>query len=60
YNKFERLVERATKSLEECSCESVKGCPACTFSADCGNDNDPLNRILAIDLLNKVKKSRKN
>ena len=54
YLRFEELAERSVKRLKECSCEGVRGCPACTFSADCGNDNEPLNRLLAVELLKKL------
>ncbi|MBS3816879.1 MAG: DEAD/DEAH box helicase [Candidatus Thermoplasmatota archaeon] len=57
YEKYSDLIEKAVSSMKGCSCGKVKGCPACTFSADCGNDNDPLNRVLAIDLLSRVETS---
>jgi len=54
YSRFEKLAKKAVKRLEGCSCESIKGCPACTFSSNCGNDNEPLNRLLAVDLLKRL------
>lgn len=51
YARFEELASKAVERLKNCSCRSVKGCPSCTFSSDCGNDNSPLNRLLAIELL---------
>jgi len=54
YTRFEKLAEKSVKRLKGCSCESVKGCPACTFSPNCGNDNEPLNRVLAVDLLKEL------
>ncbi len=54
YSRFEELGKKAVKRLNSCSCESLKGCPACTFSSDCGNDNEPLNRLLAVDLLKRL------
>ena len=54
YSRFEGLAERSVKSLSECSCGSVTGCPACTYSSDCGNDNKPLNRPLASELLGRM------
>ncbi len=51
YERIEELVESSKESLKDCDCGRLKGCPACTYSADCGNDNDPLNRPLAIGLL---------
>ncbi|MFP4608442.1 MAG: DEAD/DEAH box helicase [Candidatus Aenigmatarchaeota archaeon] len=54
YGRFEELAEKAKERSENCSCGGVKGCPACTFSSNCGNDNEPLNRVLAIDLLENM------
>ncbi|MEF8833171.1 MAG: Zn-binding domain-containing protein, partial [Candidatus Thermoplasmatota archaeon] len=55
YSRLEKLGAKSVKRLKGCSCKSVKGCPACTFSPDCGNDNEPLNRLLAIELLKGLK-----
>lgn len=55
YSRIEDLAERSIQRLNDCSCQSVRGCPACTFSANCGNDNDPLNRRLAVELLEGLK-----
>ncbi len=54
YSRFEELGAKSVKRLKGCSCDSVKGCPACTFSPDCGNDNEPLNRLLAVELLKRL------
>ncbi|MFP4001285.1 MAG: DEAD/DEAH box helicase [Thermoplasmata archaeon] len=55
YDRLEELASKSVKRLKNCSCRSVKGCPSCTFSSDCGNDNSPLNRLLAIELLKRLK-----
>lgn len=54
YKRIGGLAEKARQRLDECSCQGVRGCPACTFSADCGNDNDPLNRPLAVTALDRI------
>jgi len=54
FERFSELAEKAKERFEKCSCRSVKGCPTCTFSSNCGNDNEPLNRPLAIELLDKM------
>ncbi len=54
YQRFGELARKAEKRLRNCTCESSKGCPACTFSANCGNDNTPLNKELAAELLKKM------
>ncbi len=54
YQRFKELATKTKKHLEQCQCQSLRGCPACTYSPNCGNDNKPLNRPLAIKLLNKM------
>lgn len=51
YGNFEALAARARERLAECGCGRPNGCPACTFSENCGNDNRPLLRDSAIDVL---------
>jgi DEAD/DEAH box helicase domain-containing protein len=54
YNNFEALTERARHQLRNCNCGQPNGCPACTFDEHCGNDNKPLFRASAIDVLNQL------
>ncbi|MFA9427805.1 DEAD/DEAH box helicase [Natronorubrum sp. A-ect3] len=54
YDNFEALAERARDQLRDCSCGRPNGCPACTFDENCGNDNKPLLRASAIDVLNQL------
>jgi len=54
YNNFEALAERARDQLRDCNCGQPNGCPACTFDEHCGNDNKPLLRASAIDVLNQL------
>jgi len=51
YENFEALAERARDQLRGCQCGQPNGCPACTFDENCGNDNKPLLRAAAIDVL---------
>ncbi|CCQ37331.1 probable DEAD/DEAH box helicase [Natronomonas moolapensis 8.8.11] len=51
YESFESLAVRARDQLRECRCGRPNGCPACTFDENCGNDNRPLLRASAIDIL---------
>jgi DEAD/DEAH box helicase domain-containing protein len=54
YENFEALCERARDQLRDCECGRPNGCPACTFDENCGNDNKPLLRASAIDVLNGI------
>lgn len=50
YEEFETLAAHARDRLRECECGRPDGCPACTYSENCGNDNAPLLRESAIDV----------
>jgi DEAD/DEAH box helicase domain-containing protein len=54
YNKFENALERSLTILTECSCKTETGCPRCTYSYRCGNNNEYLNKIAAIEVLKRV------
>ena len=54
YENFEALAVRARDQLKECQCGQPNGCPACTFDENCGNDNKPLLRASAVDVLNQL------
>jgi DEAD/DEAH box helicase domain-containing protein len=51
YDTFETLAARARDRLRDCDCGRPNGCPACTFDEQCGNDNRPLLRAAAVDVL---------
>ncbi len=53
YENFESLAERARDQLRDCQCGQPNGCPACTFDENCGNDNMPLLRESAVDVLDQ-------
>lgn len=53
YEQFEALATRARDQLRDCSCGRPNGCPACTFDENCGNDNNPLLRPAAVDVLDQ-------
>ena len=51
FDRFDQAIDRVKKILKECSCNSRHGCPKCTHSYQCGNNNRPLDRIGAIESL---------
>jgi DEAD/DEAH box helicase domain-containing protein len=54
YDKFENALERSLRILTECSCKTESGCPRCTYSYRCGNNNEYLHKIAAIEVLKRV------
>jgi DEAD/DEAH box helicase domain-containing protein len=49
YERVEDLLRETRELLADCPCES--GCPACVQSPHCGSANDPLDKRLALLLL---------
>jgi DEAD/DEAH box helicase domain-containing protein len=59
YDRFEEAVTRSIKILQECSCISDDGCPSCTYSYQCGNNNTPLHKAGAISSLQRILENEK-
>ncbi len=58
YDRIEEGLERSLTILKGCNCKNVDGCPRCTYSYQCGNNNQPLNKIGAIESLKMLGKVR--
>ena len=56
FDKLDKSISRSLNILKNCPCNRVDGCPRCTYSYYCGNNNQPLNRLGAIEALNLVGK----
>lgn len=54
YDNFEDVAARTLARVQHCDCNRVDGCPACTMSSQCGNDNEPLHREATELILDKV------
>ncbi|HEX7143115.1 MAG TPA: DEAD/DEAH box helicase [Nitrososphaeraceae archaeon] len=54
FDKFELAVKRAHSILIECTCENDDGCPRCTYSYRCGNNNEYLHKKAAIEVLTRI------
>ncbi len=54
FDKFELAVKRAHSILIECTCENDDGCPRCTFSYRCGNNNEYLHKKAAIEVIDRI------
>jgi len=58
YKRFKQGIERAYSILNDCDCKNKAGCPNCTFSYNCGNNNEPLHKTGAIESLTKIKEGK--
>jgi DEAD/DEAH box helicase domain-containing protein len=54
YDKFDKAIVRASSILSGCPCINENGCPRCTFSYRCGNNNEYLQKASAKEILNRV------
>jgi DEAD/DEAH box helicase domain-containing protein len=54
YENFETIAERTREHLETCDCQRRRGCPLCVMSEHCGNENDPLDRVVGQRILEDV------
>jgi DEAD/DEAH box helicase domain-containing protein len=54
FMRLEDAFSRAETILSKCDCKSVDGCPLCTYSYQCGNNNKPLFKLGALDSLQQI------
>ncbi|AFZ74486.1 DEAD/DEAH box helicase [Natronobacterium gregoryi] len=54
YENFEAVARRARHLIADCDCGDPGGCPACVMDDQCGNDNQPLHRGAAVDVLDQL------
>ncbi|HVX02252.1 MAG TPA: Zn-binding domain-containing protein, partial [Nitrososphaera sp.] len=54
YDRLDKAFGRALRILSECPCTSESGCPRCTYSYRCGNNNEYLHKAAAIEVLSRV------
>ncbi len=56
YDRFENALERSMFIVKECPCKNESGCPRCTFSYRCGNNNEYLHKHSALEILERINK----
>ena len=56
YDRFESALERSMFIVKECPCKNESGCPRCTFSYRCGNNNEYLHKYSALEILERINK----
>jgi DEAD/DEAH box helicase domain-containing protein len=59
YDRMERDFERGAEMLATCKCGREDGCPKCTYSPYCGNNNKYLWKNGALESLNQILKGKK-
>lgn len=55
YDRLEKAFERSLHIVKECPCKNEAGCPRCTFSYRCGNNNEYLHKLAAAEVLQRIK-----
>ncbi len=59
FKRLRRAFEISYEVLKNCDCNRIDGCPKCTYSYQCGNNNQPLNRIGAMKVLEIILSRKK-
>jgi DEAD/DEAH box helicase domain-containing protein len=59
YDRLDKALGRALRILSECPCKSESGCPRCTYSYRCGNNNEYLHKMAAIEVMNRAVEGEK-
>jgi DEAD/DEAH box helicase domain-containing protein len=54
YDRLEKAFERSLSIVKECPCNNEAGCPRCTFSYRCGNNNEFLHKKASQEILQKI------
>ncbi len=54
FDRLEKAFERSLDIVTECPCQSESGCPRCTFSYRCGNNNEYLHKLSAKEILQRI------
>ncbi len=54
FDRLDKAFGRALRILSECPCKSESGCPRCTYSYRCGNNNEYLHKLAAIEVMSRV------
>lgn len=54
YDRFENALKRSMQIVKECPCKNEAGCPRCTFSYRCGNNNEYLHKGACLEVLKRI------
>jgi DEAD/DEAH box helicase domain-containing protein len=59
YDRLEKAFERSLHIVKECPCKNESGCPRCTFSYRCGNNNEYLHKMASVEILQRISDGEK-
>ncbi|MEM3404073.1 MAG: DEAD/DEAH box helicase [Nitrososphaeria archaeon] len=54
YDRLADGLKRGKRILEECNCTEESGCPRCTYSYQCGNNNKMLHKHGALEVFGRI------
>ena len=54
FSKLDEAFRRSETILEKCDCTTIDGCPLCTYSYHCGNNNSPLFKLGALESIKRI------
>lgn len=54
YDRLDKAFGRTLRILSECPCTSESGCPRCTYSYRCGNNNEYLHKKAATEVVGRI------
>lgn len=54
YDRLELAFERGMHIVGECPCTAASGCPRCIMSYRCGNNNQWLHKMSALEILKRI------
>jgi len=59
FDRLDKAFGRALRILSDCPCKSESGCPRCTYSYRCGNNNEYLHKHAAIEVMSRIAEGQK-
>jgi DEAD/DEAH box helicase domain-containing protein len=54
FDRLDKAFGRTLRILSECPCTSESGCPRCTYSYRCGNNNEYLHKLAAAEVVCRI------
>jgi DEAD/DEAH box helicase domain-containing protein len=54
FDRLDKAFGRTLRILSECPCTNESGCPRCTYSYRCGNNNEYLHKKAATEVVSRI------